>query len=200
MNLPIHRFTKLALVILMLWQLPDPVAAAETPRQQLQGTMERVMAVTRTFQSAADFENNKARLKQIILPRFDFAEMARRSLGNYWSGLQGKEKEFLTAFVQFAEASYMNALGSYRGEKMVYGREQIDKNLAEVDTEVLNSRGDGTPIIYKLHLVRGQWKVYDVIIDQVSLVSNYQSQFSRILQTASMEELVRRLREKGAQS
>ena len=158
------------------------------------------MAVTRTFQSAADFENNKARLKQIILPRFDFAEMARRSLGNYWSGLQGKEKEFLTAFVQFAEASYMNALGSYRGEKMVYGREQIDKNLAEVDTEVLNSRGDGTPIVYKLHLVGRDWKVYDVIIDQVSLVSNYQSQFSRILQTASMEELVRRLREKGAQS
>ena len=200
MNLPIYRFMKLALVILMLWQVPAPVAAAETPRQQLQGTMERVMAVTRTFQSATDFENNKARLKQIILPRFDFAEMARRSLGNNWSNLKGKEKEFLAAFVQFAEASYMNALGSYRGEKMVYGREQIDKNLAEVDTEVLNSRGDGTPIVYKLHLVGRDWKVYDVIIDQVSLVSNYQSQFSRILQTASMDELMKRLREKGAQS
>ena len=198
--MPINRYMKLALLILMLWQIPAPVAAAETPRQQLQGTMERVMAVTRTFQSAADFENNKARLKQIILPRFDFAEMARRSLGNNWSSLKGKEKEFLTAFVQFAEASYMNALGSYRGEKMVYGREQIDKNLAEVNTEVLNSRGDGTPIVYKLHLVGRDWKVYDVIIDQVSLVSNYQSQFSRILQTASMDELVKRLREKGAQS
>ena len=200
MNLAIHRTMKLALVILMLWQIPAPVAAAETPRQQLQGTMERVMAVTRTFQSVSDFENNKARLKQIILPRFDFAEMARRSLGNNWSNLKGKEKEFLAAFVQFAEASYMNALGSYRGEKMVYGREQIDKNLAEVDTEVLNSRGDGTPIVYKLHLVGRDWKVYDVIIDQVSLVRNYQSQFSRILQTASMDELVRRLREKGTQS
>ena len=196
----IYRLMKFALVILMLWQIPAPVAAAETPRQQLQGTMERVMAVTRTFQSATDFENNKARLKQIILPRFDFAEMARRSLGNNWSNLKGKEKEFLAAFVQFAEASYMNALGSYRGEKMVYGREQIDKNLAEVDTEVVNSRGDGTPIVYKLHLVGRDWKVYDAIIDQVSLVSNYQSQFSRILQTASMDELVRRLREKGAQS
>jgi phospholipid transport system substrate-binding protein len=198
MNLPINRYMKSALLVLMLWQIPAPVAAAETPKQQLQATMERVMAVTRTFQSAADFENNKARLKQIILPRFDFTEMARRSLGSYWSGLQGKEKEFLAAFVQFAEASYMNALGSYRGEKMVYGREQIDSNFAEIDTEVLNSRGDGTPITYKLHLVRGQWKVYDVIIEQVSLVSNYRSQFSRILQTASMDELMRRLREKAS--
>ena len=198
--MPIKRYMKSALLILILWQIPAPVPAAETPTQQLQGTMERVMVVTRTFQSVADFENNKARLKQIILPRFDFAEMARRSLGNHWSSLKGKEKEFLAAFVQFAEASYMNALGSYRGEKMVYGREQIDKNLAEVDTKVVNSRGDGTPITYKLHLVRGQWKVYDVIIDQISLVSNYQSQFSRILQTASMDELMRRLREKGTQS
>ena len=198
--MPINRYMKLALLILMLWQIPAPVAAAETPRQQLQGTMERVMAVTQTFRSASDFENNKARLKQIILPRFDFAEMARRSLGNHWGSLKGKEKEFLAAFVQFAETSYMNALGSYRGEKMVYGREQIDKNFAEVDTEVVNSRGDGAPITYKLHLVRGQWKVYDVIIDQVSLVSNYRSQFSRILQTASLDELMRRLREKGTQS
>ncbi len=93
----------------------------------------------------------------------------------------------------------MNALGSYRGEKMIYGREQIDQNIAEVDTQVIGSRGEATPISYMLHLVRGQWKVYDVVIDQISLVSNYQSQFSRILQAASMDELMRRLREKGTQ-
>ena len=198
--MPMIKSMKLALMAFLLLGNVAAEAATETPRQQLQATMERVMAVTRTFRSATDFENNKARLKQIILPRFDFAEMARRSLGSHWSGLKGKEKEFLAAFVQFAEGSYMNALGSYRGEKMIYGREQVDKNLAEVDTEVLNSRGDGTPITYKLHLVGRDWKVYDVIIDQVSLVSNYRSQFSRILQTASLDELMRRLREKGTQS
>ena len=192
------RYLQLGLMTLLL--CGTSAATAETPKQQLQGTMERVMVVTRTFQSASDFENNKARLKQIVLPRFDFAEMARRSMGSHWSSLKGKEKEFLAAFVQFAEGSYMNALGSYRGEKMIYGREQIDKDLAEVDTEVLNSRGDGTPITYRLHLVGREWKVYDVIIDQVSLVSNYRSQFSRILQTASMDKLMRRLREKGTKS
>jgi phospholipid transport system substrate-binding protein len=80
---------------------------------------------------------------------------------------------------------------------MIYGREEVDKNFAEVDTQVIGSGGEATPINYRLHLVRGQWKVYDVVIDQISLVSNFRSQFGRILQTASMDELMRRLREKG---
>ena len=174
-------------------------AMADTPKAQLQETMERVIAVTQTFRSEKDFTDNRARLKEIILPRFDFTEMARRSLGNRWSTLAGKEAEFIAAFMQFAEGSYMSALGSYRGEKIVYGREQIDRNFAEVDTQVLG-RGEPAPITYKLHLVGGDWKVYDVVIDQISLVSNFRSQFRRILQTASIDELMRRLREKATQS
>jgi phospholipid transport system substrate-binding protein len=186
------------LVIAMAIFLGFNAMAIETPKAQLQGTMERVMAVTRTFHSEKDFTDNKDRLRQIILPRFDYSEMARLSLGNHWAGLQGKEKEFVAAFLQFAEASYMNAIGSYRGEKMTYGREQVDKNLAEVETHVLGSGGE-TPITYKLHLIGDQWKVYDVVIDNISVVSNYQSQFGRILKTASIDELMRRLREKGTQ-
>jgi phospholipid transport system substrate-binding protein len=175
-------------------------AAAETPRTQLEGTMERVMDVARNFRSQSDFENNRERLKQIILPRFDFTEMASRSLGSRWSGLNGRQKqEFVAAFVHFAEASYMNQIGSYRGEKMTYGREQVDRNLAEVDTQVIG-RGQAAPITYKLHLVGKEWKVYDVVIDRISLVSNFRSQFGRILKTGSMDELMRRLREKGTQS
>jgi phospholipid transport system substrate-binding protein len=186
------------LVIAMAISLGFNAMAIETPKAQLQGTMERVMAVTRTFHSEKDFTDNKDRLRQIILPRFDYSEMARLSLGNHWAGLQGKEKEFVAAFLQFAEASYMNTIGSYRGEKITYGREQVDRNFAEVETRVVNSSGE-TPITYKLHLIGDEWKVYDVVIDNISLVSNYQSQFGRILKTASIDELMRRLREKGTQ-
>jgi phospholipid transport system substrate-binding protein len=172
--------------------------AAEGPRAQLQATMESVLDVTRTFKSQQDFIDNKPRLREIIIPRFDFTEMARRSLGNdQWSGLKGRQQEFVQAFIQFAESSYTNALGSYRGEKMIYGREQIDNDYAQVNTEVLGSSGDSTPINYKLHLVDGQWKVYDVVIDQVSLVANFHSQFGRILKTASIDELMQRLRAKA---
>ena len=173
-------------------------ARAESPKAQLRETMEQVMALTQTFHSEKDFTDNKARLKQIILPRFDLAEMARRSLGNRWSTLAGKQSEFVAAFMQFAEASYLNTVGSYRGEKIIYGREHIDTNFAVVDTQVIG-QGGTAPITYKLHLVGDEWKVYDVVIDQVSLVSNFHAQFSRILQTASVDELMRRLREKGTE-
>ena len=173
-------------------------AIAETPKAQLQQTMERILALTQTFHSEKDFTDNKARLKQIILPRFDFGEMARRSLGNRWNTLAGKEAEFVAAFMQFAEGFYLNTVGSYRGEKIVYGRERIDTNFAEVDTQVLG-RGDPAPITYKLRLIGDEWKVYDVVIEQISLVSNFHSQFGRILQTASMDELMRRLRAKGTE-
>jgi phospholipid transport system substrate-binding protein len=93
----------------------------------------------------------------------------------------------------------MNAIGSYRGAKMTYGREQIEQNFAEVDTQLFG-RGAPAPITYKLHLVGKEWKVYDVVIDQISLVSSFRSQFGRILKTASMDELMRRLREKGTPS
>lgn len=156
------------------------------------------MALTQTFHSQKDFTDNKARLRGIICPRFYFAEMARRSLGNRWSTLAGREAGFIAAFMQFAEGSYMNALASYRGEKIIYGREDIDANFAEVETQVLG-RGERTPVIYKLCFVGDEWKVYDVIIDQISLVSNFHSQFARILQTASVDEVMRRLREKGSE-
>ena len=172
-------------------------AMADTPTTQLRETMERVLELTQTFHSQRDFLDNKIRLKEIIFPRFDFAEMARRSLGNRWSTLAGRETEFVAAFMQFAEGSYMNALGSYRGEKITYGREYIDANLAEVDTQVFG-RGEPARITYKLHLVGNEWKVYDVIIDHISLVSNFHSQFGRILQTASIDELMRKLRDKAS--
>jgi phospholipid transport system substrate-binding protein len=194
-----HTYPKFALAAMLVF-FASNATAVESPKAQLQDTMERVMAITATFRSEKDFTDNKPQLKQIILPRFDFSEMARRSLGEHWDGLNGREKEFVAAFVQFAEASYMNALGSYRGEKMIYGREQVNKNFAEVETHVVGSHGEVTPISYMLHLNRGQWKIYDVVIDQISLVSNFHSQFGRILQTASMDELMRRLREKGTPS
>jgi len=173
-------------------------AIADSPQAQLQDTMDRVLALTQTFHSEKDFTDNKARLREIIFPRFDFAEMARRSLGNRWSTLAEKQAEFIAAFIQFAEGSYLNTVGSYRGEKITYGREQIDGDFAEVETQVLG-RGETTQISYKLHLVGDEWKVYDVIIDQISLVSNFRSQFGRVLQTASVDELMRRLRAKGAE-
>jgi phospholipid transport system substrate-binding protein len=91
----------------------------------------------------------------------------------------------------------VSKIESYNHEKIVYVRERIDKRFAEVDTKVAPKKGEEVPIQYKLHFASGEWKVYDVVIDNVSLVNNYRSQFSRILATASFDELLRRMQEKG---
>lgn len=192
------RYMKLGLIALLVCWTSTPEVLAGSPKAQLQGTIERVMEVLRTIRSVEDLARNKGLLRQILLARFDFAEMARRSLGSHWNHLNGKEGEFVSAFGQFVEGSYFGALGSYQGERIVYGREQVDQKFAQVDTQVVGGRGAPIDLYYRLHLVDGEWKVYDVVIDQISLVSNYRAQFRRVLQTASIEELLRRLREKAS--
>jgi MlaC protein len=96
------------------------------------------------------------------------------------------------------EHSYMSTLGSYRGEKVVYDRDRANGESAEVDTRVVGGQGNPIKIEYKLHLTDGQWMVYDAVIDDVSLVGNYRSQFARVLQTASLGELIQNLREKAS--
>ncbi|HEY1374027.1 MAG TPA: ABC transporter substrate-binding protein [Candidatus Binatia bacterium] len=187
-------YIKVALAALFIASLAH---ADTSPKAAIQDTLERVLAVTRTFNSQQDFIDNKPKLRAIIIPRFDFTEMARRSLGADWSRLAGREQEFVDTFIQFAEASYTNALGTYRGEKMIYGREVIDNDAAEVHTSVVGSSGEATPIVYMMRRVGADWKVYDVVIDDVSLTSNFRSQFARILKNDSIDGLMAKLRAKA---
>ena len=193
-----YRYLNFGLIVSMLFLTFAPNAAAETAKEQLQGTMNRVIEVLRTIRGPEDIERNRNSLRQILLTRFDFAAMAQKSLGNRWKDLNGKEEEFVSAFTDFVEHSYMSTLGSYRGEKVVYDRDRANGESAEVDTRVVGGQGNPIKIEYKLHLTDGQWMVYDAVIDDVSLIGNYRSQFARVLQTASLGELIQNLREKAS--
>jgi phospholipid transport system substrate-binding protein len=195
---PKYKYLNFGLIILVLFLTFAPNAAAESAKEQLQGTMNRVIEVLRTIRGPEDIERNRSSLRQILLTRFDFAAMAQKSLGNRWKDLNGKEEEFVSAFTDFVEHSYMSTLGSYRGEKVVYDRDRGNGESAEVDTRVVGGRGDPIKIGYKLHLTGEQWMVYDAVINDVSLVGNYRSQFARILKTASLEELIQNLRAKAS--
>jgi phospholipid transport system substrate-binding protein len=89
-------------------------------------------------------------------------------------------------------------MGSYRGEKVIYDRDRVDGETAEVDTRVVGGERAPIKILYKLHLTGEQWMVYDAVIDDVSVVGNYRSQFARILRTVSLEELIQILRAKAS--
>jgi len=193
-----YRYLNCGLIVSVLFLTFAANAAAESAKEQLQVTIDRVIEVLRTIHSAEDIERNRTSLRQILLTRFDFAAMAEKSLGNRWKDLDGMEEEFVSAFTDFVEHSYMSTLGSYRGEKVVYDRDRSDGESAEVDTRVVGGRTTPIKIGYKLHLAGGQWMVYDAVIDDVSLVGNYRSQFARILQTVPLEELIQKLRAKAS--
>jgi phospholipid transport system substrate-binding protein len=193
-----YRYLNFGLMVSVLFLTFAPNAAAQSAKEQLQGTIDRVIEVLRTIESPEDIERNKGLVRQILMPRFDFAVMAQKSLGNRWKDLDGKEEGFVSAFTDFVEHSYMSTLGSYQGEEVVYDRDRVDGDSAEVDTRVVGGQGTPIKIGYKLHLTGGQWMVYDAVIDDVSLVGNYRSQFARILRTASLEELIQNLRAKAS--
>ena len=195
---PEHRYLNFALIVSVLFLMFAPNAAAETAKEQLQGSIDRVIEVLRTIRSPEDIERNRNSLREILLVRFDFAAMAKESLGTRWNDLKGKQKEFVSVFTDFVEHSYMSTLGSYRGEKIVYDHDRSDGESAEVDTRVVGGEGNPIKIEYKLHRTDGQWMVYDAVIDDVSLVGNYRSQFARILHRASLEELIQTLHAKAS--
>ncbi|TMA83762.1 MAG: ABC transporter substrate-binding protein [Deltaproteobacteria bacterium] len=175
-------------------------ATAEGPKEQLQDTIDGIIRVLRTIRTPADIDRNKNAIRQLLLTRFDFAAMAQRSLGNRWYDLRGNQQEFVSVFTDFVEHGYMSTLGSYRGEKVVYDQDRVNGESAEVDTRVVGGEGAPIKIGYKLHLTGKEWMVYDAVIDDVSVVANYRSQFARILYRSSLEELIQDLRAKASGS
>jgi phospholipid transport system substrate-binding protein len=176
--------------------LPHPIQAGE-PLNQVRSTIDQALKILndpKLATPAAEGER-RDRLRQVIYPRFDFAEMARRSLGPYWRSITfAEQQEFVKLFTAMAEEAYIGNVESYHGEKIVYEREIEESDFAEVGTVIVD-RGEEITIDYRLHEADGQWKVYDVIIENVSLVSNYRSQFSRFLASNSFAKLLDRLRE-----
>ncbi|MGH7847582.1 MAG: MlaC/ttg2D family ABC transporter substrate-binding protein [Candidatus Binatia bacterium] len=185
-------------VVTLFWA--RPTLGAGSPKEEIQGTVEKVLAVLQNpdFKSGAKKEERRSQLRQIIYPKFDFAEMAKRSLGSQWQNRTPEEqREFTKAFTRLLEDSYLNQIESYNGEKFRYLREKQDKDVAEVETKVVNKKGEEFAINYRLHRVGEAWKVYDVIIENISLVNNYRSQFSRVLTKSSFAELLRIIHQKN---
>jgi len=191
-----YKFTKLSwlLVGILCLQFPG-LAAAGLPTDQTRETVDKVLGI---LQSGAKGDQRRQQLRDTIYPRFDFPEMAKRSLGSHWSRRTPQEQqEFTKVFTGLLESSYVDKIETFNGEKVLYAREQVAGNNAEVFTKVVTKKGEEFSINYKLHRVGGEWKVYDVVVEDISLVNNYRSQFNRILANASFDELMKKLQQKA---
>jgi phospholipid transport system substrate-binding protein len=178
-----------------------PHLGASVPGEQVKATIDKVMEVLRdpAFQGASKKTERREKLRQIILPRFDFTEMAKRALGSNWNRYPEQQREFVTAFTQLLEETYADQIEAANGDKVVYLSERTDKDYAEVATKVISPKGEETSMTYKLHPMESNWKVYDIVVENVSVVNNYRAQFSRVLSNASMDELIKRIKEKRFQ-
>jgi phospholipid transport system substrate-binding protein len=186
---------KLALFFTLFapWIAPAPVSG-ETPSAQIQQTVEQVLkVVTNTANGEAE---RKEMLHSALMPRFDWYEMAKQSLGKHWQSASGREDEFVAAFAEFLGSAYVGKIGSYRDEKIVFLREVVDNERAQVMTKIVPDKGEPTAINYRLHRIDGQWKIYDVVVEDISLVVNFRSQFNRLLAKGSFDDLLSQLKEK----
>jgi phospholipid transport system substrate-binding protein len=186
-----------ALVLLMMVH-GSPISAGE-PTEQLRQTIDSLLGVLKSsdLKGEGKAKERRQKLREIIYPRFDFTEMAKRALGSHWQRRNPEEqKEFVKLFTALLEEAYLDTIESYKGEKIQYLNERLDQNFAQVDTKIFDPHGQEYSVNYRLHNPGGEWKVYDVIIENISLVNNYRSQFNRILGKSSYEELIAAMKEK----
>lgn len=186
----------IVLAVLLL----SAAAHAGLATDQIKATVDKALVVLRDpkLKPAAKTKERREQLKQILFARFDFTEMAKRSLGANWRRRTPQEQEeFVHLFTDVLERAYADIIESYSDEKIVYINERIDAEFADVNSKIFTAKGQEYTINYKAHLVNNEWKVYDVIAENVSLVNNYRSQFTRVISKDSYEELVRRLRDKS---
>ena len=139
-------------------------------------------------------------LRTVVYPLFDFREMAMRSLGPTWRRLDARQQnDFVAAFTALLEKTYANQIDLYHGQKVTYDNETVDGDYAEVATRILdNTKGRTYSVVYRLHKVNGQWKIYDVVAENISLVNNYRSQFDHFLAKSSIEDLLKTMKERAS--
>jgi len=172
---------------------PAPAAAAG-PTDQLRAQIDKVV---KTLEDPAFNKERRVAVRKIAEEIFDFGETAKRSLARHWLARTPAEREeFVALFADLLERSYISKVELFNGERITYTGETIDGDQAVVKTKIITKQGTEIPVDYRL-LRRGErWLVYDVIIEGVSLVANYRTQFNKIIQTSSYQELVKKMKTK----
>jgi phospholipid transport system substrate-binding protein len=180
-----------------------PVRASSASKCIISGTRARSASAARTGHSTCSTMPNtmgpkKTPMREALAAIFDYEEMAKRALGPHWrQRTPAEQEEFVKLFRDFLERVYSDKIDLYAGQKVRFGREVIDNEFAQVESTISQPKSEEITVVYKLRQVNGQWKVYDAIVDNVSIVNNYRSQFDRVISSSSYEEPVKRLREKA---
>lgn len=174
---------------------------AGDPGKLVMETIDKGLVVLKEPSLKGDDKVNERRQKlwETISPIFNFEEMSKRALGQHWKKRSDEEKkEFVGLFTNILKDAYIGKTDAYSGEKVILIKERVDKEYATVQTKFILNTGSELVVDYNMLNNSGEWKIYDVIIEGVSLVNNYRSQFNSILIKSTYNELVQKIKEKKA--
>ncbi len=169
------------------------------PTDSMKLTIDEVLRIVREneLKQPNKVEERRQMLERVVEARFDYQEMSRRALGAPWNTLSDQQKqEFVSLFRTLLTNSYADKIETYSGEGVEYLNERTEKEYAEVRTKVLSGKTE-IPLDYRLINKGNDWRVYDVVVDGVSLVNNYRGQFTKIIRSSSYADLVDQLRKKS---
>jgi len=188
----------LATALLLILTGPDGVRAG-VPSDQLRAQIDRALKILEDPELKKDGKQRERRaaIRQVANDIFDFSETAKLSLARHWaSRTQAERDEFVQLFADLLERSYISKIELYGGEKIKFVGESVDPDGAVVRTRLVTKQGTEIPIDYRMHVRGDKWLVHDVHIEGVSLISNYRTQFNKIITTSSFQELVKKMKTK----
>ena len=174
-------------------------AAAGVPTDQLKRSTDRVLQLVRdpALQGPGKTEVRRREIRAVADEIFDWQATGRRALARHWQPLSaGQRAEFSTLFADLVEQSYVSKIEAYTGETIRYLGENVDGDEVTVHTKLVTKSNTEVPIDYRMAKEDDRWRVYDVVIEGVSLVNNYRSQFNRIIAQQGYDELVKKMKTK----
>ena len=179
--------------------LPANYGEAASVQDELKITIDKILDILRDpLLKGEDLaEKRRAAIRKVIQEKFSFEKMSQLTLARHWKQRSDAEKKvFIDLFGQLLEETYVSKVETYTDERVVFVKEYVKKNKAQVDTKIITDTIE-IPIDYRLYQKKdGSWMVYDLVIEGVSLVGNYRSQFDQILQKNSYDNLVEELKKK----
>jgi phospholipid transport system substrate-binding protein len=197
----IFRFGLGMWIFAFLPLLPSLVSAGDATKQLSTTIDSFVPIISNTPRAELQTNGMPESARKLVLARFDFSEMTKRSLGQHWTSLNpAEQKQFVDAFTQWQLISFGRIVRSSGGHEVQFNRELQDGKDASVETKVIRRYSDDLPIDYWLHNVNGQWKVFNMVIDHVDITKNVNAQFERVVAKSSLQELLQRVKDQNPRS
>lgn len=190
----------LALLTGSVW-IAAPALAGGAATEAIKGTINEVIRILSDpgMKKPERAQERRKLLEKVVGDRFNYEEMGKRTLAAQWQKLNEKDRtEFVDLFKRLLTNSYSDKVEGYSGEQVHYLNERLEGDYAEVRTKAVSGKSE-IPLDYRMLNKNGDWRVYDVVVDGVSLVSNYRGQFAKIIRTSGYDDLVKQLRDKSDQ-